>query len=211
MTSIQTFKKMLDWLYANTEANNQTDVARKAGMNEVSMSRILNGKVKSVKQETMRAVNAAYGNPFNPEWLRGESDIMLLADVKPSPTPPSLSSFAGAASAEAPSPASAAVPGASPSGLSPIAAALLAAKDETIAALRAQLSDKDRMLAAKDEVIATKDALISDLRQQIITLRTQAAIEKGVLIDGAAHTDQTDKQGRIYSPQPTTQKSEGHT
>ena len=81
MTTVEKLKRMLDWIYTNTEVHNQTGVARKIGMNPVSMSKIHNGKTKSVKQETLRAINAAFGNVFNPEWLRGESDVMLLADV----------------------------------------------------------------------------------------------------------------------------------
>lgn len=156
MTTIEIFKKMLDWLYANTEASNQTDVARKAGMNQVTMSRILNGKVKNVKPETMRAVNAAYGNVFNPEWMRGESSVMLIADLHP--TIPDT------------------VPAGSPGGeptLDAMATALLAAKDETIAALRSQLSDKD-------DVIAAKDTLINNLQQLLDTIRAQLAVEKGL-------------------------------
>ena len=167
MTTIEIFKKMLDWLYANTEAKNQTDVARKAKMNQVSMSRILNGKVKNVKPETMRAVNAAFGNVFNPEWMRGASDVMLVADLQPA--------------ADAPVPVGSTGGEPSPT-LDAMTAALLAAKDETIAALRSQLADKD-------DVIAAKDALISTLQQQLDTLRAQLAIEKGLSEDGASLSD----------------------
>lgn len=169
MTTIEIFKKMLDWLYANTEASNQTDVARKAGMNQVTMSRILNGKVKNVKPETMRAVNAAYGNVFNPEWMRGESDVMLVADLQP------------AADATVPAGSTGGEPSSTPP-LDAMTAALLAAKDETIAAMRSQLTDKD-------DVIAAKDALISNLQQQLDTLRTQLAIEKGLSEDGTFLSD----------------------
>ncbi len=160
MTRIEIFKKMLDWLCANIEdVKNQTDVARAAGLNETSVSRIMNGRVKSVKPETLRAVNAAYGNVFNPEWLRGDSDVMLVAELNtndkangtprtgvPSPTLPDMT-------------------------------AIVAAKDETIAALQAQIS-------AKDDTINAKNALIDALQQQLATLRTQLAIEKGISLDG---------------------------
>jgi len=176
MTTIEIFKKMLDWLYANTEASNQTDVARKAGMNQVTMSRILNGKVKNVKPETMRAVNAAFGNVFNPEWMRGESDVMLVADLQP------------AATAQAPVPAGS--PGGEPSTtLDAMTAAILAAKDETIASKEEIIAAMRSQLADKDDVIAAKDALISTLQQQLDTLRTQLAIEKGLSEDGTSLSD----------------------
>ena len=51
----------------------------------------------------------------------------------------------------------------------------LAAKNETIATLRAQLRDKDALLAEKDERIADKQALIDNLQEQVADLRRQLA------------------------------------
>lgn len=157
MTTVEKLKKMLDWIYANTETHNQTGVARKIGMNPVSMSKIHNGKTKNVKQETLRAVNAAFGNVFNPEWLRGESDVMLMADLTVSQSSPAL-----------------------PRRPTDPTTILLAAKDETIASLKRELAAKDDVIAAKDGIIATKDKLISTLQQQIDDLRMQVASEKGL-------------------------------
>lgn len=163
MTTVEKLKKMLDWIYANTETHNQTGVARKIGLHPVSMSKIHNGKTKNVKQETLRAVNAAFGNVFNPEWLRGESDVMLLADVNKQ-----LSASASPAT----------------DGMAAVIIDSLkrelAGKDETIAALKRELAAKDDVIAAKDGIIATKDKLISTLQQQIDDLRMQAASEKGL-------------------------------
>ena len=180
MTTIETFKKMLDWLCANVEnVKHQTDVARAAGLNDSTVSRIMKGRVKSVSQTTLRAVNAAYGNVFNPEWMRGESDVMLMADLAPdkemvstgthgtpSPTPPDSS----------------------------MTAALLASKDETIAALRSQLAEMERTITTKDDVIASKDAHIADLQQQVMGLRTQLTIEKGLLADGISLSELAERQ-----------------
>ena len=83
MTTIQIFRKMFDYLVANKLIHNQTELARAVGLNEVSVSRILNGQVKKTKQETLWKVNVNFGNVFNPEWLRGESDVMLAADLAP--------------------------------------------------------------------------------------------------------------------------------
>lgn len=167
MTTIQIFRKMFDYLVANKLIPNQTELARAAGLNEVSVSRILNGQVKKTKQETLWKVNVAFGNVFNPDWMRGDSDVMLAADLAP------VSAEAAGTAPEATAPAS--FPGGNPSPTPPDSfAALLAAKDETIAskddtiaALRSQLAD---MTAAKDEIIAAKDALISTLRQQYESL-----------------------------------------
>lgn len=171
MTTIQIFRKMFDYLVANKLIHNQTELARAVGLNEVSVSRILNGQVKKTKQETLWKVNVAFGNLFNPDWMRGESDVMLATDLAP-------------VSADAPAaPVPAGSTGGEPSPtLDAMTAALLAAKDETIAAMRSQLTDKD-------DVIAAKDALISTIQQQLDTLRTQLAIEKGLSEDGTFLSD----------------------
>lgn len=169
MTTVEKLKRMLDWIYTNTEVHNQTGVARKIGMNPVSMSKIHNGKTKSVKQETLRAINAAFGNVFNPEWLRGESDVMLLADVNKQ-----LSASASPAT----------------DGMAAVIIDSLkrelAGKDETIAALK-------RELAAKDDVVATKDKLISTLQQQIDDLRMQVVAEKGLHSTGISRSEAADR------------------
>ena len=51
----------------------------------------------------------------------------------------------------------------------------IAAKNETIATLRAQLKDKDALLADKDGRIADKQALIDNLQEQVADLRRQLA------------------------------------
>jgi peptidoglycan hydrolase CwlO-like protein len=162
MTTVEIFKKMLNWLYANKKAGNQTDVARKAGLNEVTVSRILNGRVKKAKQETLWAVNTAYGNVFNPDWLRGDSDVMLMADLTPvteqddtamhnyaqQTTPPDMSSMINA---------------------------IIAANDQTIMSLRRELAGKDETIAGRDALVSTLQQQVSDLRQQNDDLRQQIA------------------------------------
>ncbi len=166
MTTIQIFRKMFDYLVSNKLIPNQTALARAAGLNEVSVSRILNGQVKSTKQESLWKVNTAFGNVFNPEWMRGNSDVMLMADLTP-------------VSTEQPYPI--------PQTTDPTTI-LIAAKDETIAALKRELSAKDDVIAAKDGIIATKDKLISTLQQQIDDLRMQVASEKGLHAHGRSRS-----------------------
>jgi plasmid maintenance system antidote protein VapI len=50
---------------------------------------------------------------------------------------------------------------------------IIASKDETIAAQKRELS-------AKDEIIATKDALIKNLQQTVASLRADLSMEKGL-------------------------------
>ena len=166
MATIQIFHKMFDYLVSNKLIPNQTELARAAGLNEVSVSRILNGQVKSTKQETLWKVNVAFDNIFNPEWMRGESDVMLVADLAP-------------VSTDQPSPA--------PQTAEPTAA-LLAAKNEIIASLKRELAAKDDVIVAKDGIISTKDKLIETLQRQIDDLRMQVASEKGLRYTGTSHS-----------------------
>jgi len=145
------FKQMLDWIYANTEAHNQADVARKSGLFEATISRALNGKIKRVKQETLRKVNSAFGNVFNPAWLRGDSDIMLVADLAPISSNQSQTTTTG----ETDTP-----------DMSSLINAALAAKDETIMSLKRELSTKDDLIAALREQITDHNQLMRATRQQ---------------------------------------------
>jgi hypothetical protein len=158
MTTVEIFKKMLNWLYANKKAGNQTDVARKSGLNEVTVSRILNGRVKKAKQETLWAVNVAYGNIFNPDWLRGESDVMLVADLVPVAEFISSTMHGYAQQPDSPD-------------MSSMINAIIAAKDETI--------------AGRDAMISSLQQQVSDLRQQVADLRKTlaAAQSKDMLKD----------------------------
>lgn len=159
MTTTEIFMKMVYWIVDNTDMANPTAVARKAGINASNVTKIKTGKNKSVQYETMVKLNNAFGNVFNPEWMRGESNVMLMADIAPLCSD-KQNSF--------------------PNSDSVTITALLAAKDETIASLKRELDTKDDVIAAKDGIIATKDALIGDLRKQVGDLRMQVASEKGL-------------------------------
>lgn len=72
-------------------------------------------------------------------------------------------------------------------------AVLLAAKDETIASLKRELSAKDDVIAAKDDIINTKDKLIDALQRQNDDLRLQIASEKGLHSSGISHSEAADR------------------
>lgn len=167
------FKQMLDWIYANTEARNQADVARKSGLFEATISRALNGKIKRVKQETLRKVNSAFGNVFNPAWLRGDSDIMLIADLAEDNSNDLSNTITTVSPSSTDTPTT-----------SSLINATLAAKDETIMSLKRELSAKDDLIAAlreqqsdKDNLIADKERYILDLQQQLFALRNHSPQE----------------------------------
>lgn len=171
MTTNEIFAKMLDWIFTNTDSTKNVDVARKAGLNETSVSRILNNRVKTTKQETLRAVNAAYGNVFNPEWLRGKSDVMLVADLT---TTGGQENGAGMQQSAAPDMSS--------------VNAIVAAKDETIAELHRQLADKD---AALKRELADKERYIAHLEEELAALKSEKGLPASYTFTGVA-----DKAGK---------------
>lgn len=174
MTTTEIFLKMVYWLVDNTEMKNPTAVARKAGINAANVTKIKTGKNKSVQYETMVKLNNAFGNVFNPEWMRGESDVMLVADL----APVNANTSAGSPSSE-PSPTP-------PDTLN----ALLAAKDEII-------SCKDEMIAALRSQLSDKDVIIGNLQQQLNTVRTQLSIEKGLSKDGTFLMESAKSRGSL--------------
>ena len=73
------FATVLDWLIREHYVIDQRDLAAKTGITTTTISRIMTGKVEP-KDETLRKLNAAFGNMFNMQYLRGQSTTMLVAD-----------------------------------------------------------------------------------------------------------------------------------
>ena len=135
------FAHVLDWLIQNNKVEDQKDLPLKTGISQNTVSRIMTGKVEP-SDDTLRKLNATFGNIFNMQYLRGESIVMLIEDVAYYKSHPGENKI----------------------DQSSLVNAALAAKDETIASLRDQL-------AAKDNVIQAKDELIAALRQQFTILQ----------------------------------------
>ena len=74
----------IEWLIDNGLAENQGDIAVKAGLGPNLISRIKNGHVKSVSDDAIRALCSRFIE-LNIEYLRGKSDCISrqqLADMK---------------------------------------------------------------------------------------------------------------------------------
>lgn len=184
MTSNEIFAKMLDWIFANTEDRYNADVAKRANINATSVSRILNGQVKKASQDTLRAVNAAYGNVFNPEWLRGKSEVMLMADLDRQDAADGTDMQQSA-------------PMYAPNQQAMIDFnRIIAAKDEAYESLRGSLESKEETiaelrgrLADKDALIQEKERTINRLQQQLYELQTEKGLPFGRSSLGAAETE----------------------
>lgn len=128
------FAVAVDYLFQEKLISSQKDLCVKIGLTEPTYSRIKTGK-RIVSDDTIRKLNDAFNGIFNMAYFRDESETLLNDSTEEQPGPhvePEHELFSR----------------------------LLAAKEETIEALRQQL-------ALKDEIIQAKDQLIASLRHQI--------------------------------------------
>lgn len=75
------FVSALDYLYRGGLVADQRELSRKTGIAETSLSRIINNKVREPSEATIRKLNTAFGNIFNPAFFRCESSQMILEDA----------------------------------------------------------------------------------------------------------------------------------
>ena len=71
----------MDYLFKNGMIADQSELSQLTGISETSISRILNNRVKEPSEATIRKLNEAFGNIFNPEYFRGHSIHLLMEDV----------------------------------------------------------------------------------------------------------------------------------
>ena len=80
MLKNEIFATILDWLIKNKYIDGQKDLAKKTGITQTTISRIMTGKVEP-SDDTLRKLNAAFGDIFNMQYLRGRSTTMLMKDA----------------------------------------------------------------------------------------------------------------------------------
>ena len=116
------FKKVLDWLYAEHKVVDQREFSARTGINEATISRIINNRVKQPSADTIRKIVDTFPE-INPGYLRGEDEnITILPSPTPTPQPTTDSSS--------------------------MVPALIAAKDEVIESLKRELQTKDELIAS---------------------------------------------------------------
>ena len=72
------FRVALDYLYKNGLVADQRELSVKTGLSQKSISHILNNRVQKPSEATIRKLNEAFGNIFNPEYFRCNSEHMLV-------------------------------------------------------------------------------------------------------------------------------------
>ena len=138
------FVEAFDYLKRNTDIKTQKELARRMGVTDNTITRIMRGYT-DVTEDVITKLQTASGCIFNIQWLRGEDPIhMLIEDLNDG----MVAHFLPPEDEERNAPID----------HSSLVNAALAAKDETIASLK-------RELATKDEIIETKNQRINDLEK----------------------------------------------
>lgn len=171
MTKNERFKKALDWLYSEGLIMDQQELSSKTGINEATISRILNNKVRQPSPETIRKLVSKFRD-IDPAFLRGESESVT---VQQSPSAQQPRTYIDPAT-----------PAPTPIDPSSIMNAALAAQMESIELLKSEnatiLEAHARELKAKDDLIqslrdqlAAKDQLIAEQKSRLLELERRIA------------------------------------
>ena len=156
------FAAAYDHLKRTQGVRTQEQLADKMGVSPETVSRIIRAHT-DVTEDAISRLQTASGCIFNLQWLRGESDVMLVADIKKN----------DGHATEATSPSS--------PDMSSLINSIIAAKDDAITSLKRELASKDETIAAKNETIATKDAAIAD-KDAVIKAKEAAIADKDAVI-----------------------------
>lgn len=144
----------------------QKEIADRMGVTEDTVSRIMRLH-NQVTEDIITRLQTASGCIFNLQWLRGESDVMLAADADKAPAADHLHESTHIDQGS-------------------LMNATIAAQQTSIESLKRELAKVEESakheLAAKEETIsalrgqlATKDELIKSLQQQVSDLRAALA------------------------------------
>lgn len=143
------FTHVLEYLLDHDMIRNQKDLAKRLNTTETTITRNKKGNVKHLDEETLHRFNMVFGDIINIGFLRGESDVMLIADLQQkneiyTDVNPCKKGC--------------------PADCSSLIRETIAAKNEAITALKHEI-------AAKDEIIAANNILINSLQQQVLKLQ----------------------------------------
>lgn len=161
------FAAAYDHLKRTQGVRTQEQLAEKMGVSAETVSRIIRAHT-DVTEDAISRLQTASGCIFNLQWLRGESDVMLVADIKKN----------DGHATEATSPSS--------PDMSSMINSIIAAKDDAITSLKRELASKDETIAAKNETIATKDAAIASLKRELTSKDETIAAKNETIADKEA-------------------------
>lgn len=161
------FAAALDYLKRNKGIKTQNELAKRMGCSKDTITRIIKAYTP-VTEDAITKFQTATGCIFNLQWLRGESDVMMTEDLEVKSVSEPVNTHQSALMPD----------------YSSITNAMIAAKDDAIESLKRELVKTEdsakRELAAKDETISAlrseldaKNAHIDTLKQQVADCRQQ--------------------------------------
>lgn len=145
------FAAAIDYLKRNRVIISQAELAAKMGVNKDTITNIIKYRTV-VTEDVITKLQTASDCVFNLQWLRGESDVMLMEDLQRSEENTNVDPWK---CSEEVAPTR--------YGSDRTFDIVVAAKDEVIASLKRELSDKD--------------VLIEVLRQQVSDLRGMLGVQ----------------------------------
>ena len=193
MTKNERFKKALDWLYSEGMIVDQQELSSKTGINEATISRILNNKVRQPSPETIRKLVSVF-HDIDPAFLRGESESVTVQQSQtyiepdtPVSSPIDPSSILNAALAAQMQTIESLK--SEKATLLEVHARELKAKDDLVQSLRDQLAAKDQLISDKDALIRARDSRILELERRIDQLNADDLSNYHFPIGAAEHSD----------------------
>ena len=150
------FMDAIEWLIDNGLAENQGDIAVKAGLGPNLISRIKNGHVKSVSDDAIRALCSRF-EELNIDYLRGKSETISYLQQEPVHHSALDDSFVYE------------------KAIKNIVAPIY---EKMIANLEKDVADKDKQLARYENDLDAKNEEIKRLQARIQALEAENAILK---------------------------------
>ena len=157
------FAAAFDYLKRNTDIKTQKELARRMGVTENTITRILRDYTE-VTEDIITKLQTASGCVFNLQWLRGEdSEHMLAVDVVETPkeSQPVIDQSS--------------MVNASLSAYIQLTNRLTDDLKKKEIEMQERLSEKDARIAELKNTIADKDTIIKDREARIVALERQLA------------------------------------
>lgn len=166
------FAFVYEWLRENKHVTDQKDLSQKTGINQNTITRVLNGTNK-ISVQTLEKLNNAFGGIFNMQYLLGKNMVMLVEDVEYYRNHPGMleKEFSGHPSDYTIIGHNESQQQSSRIDESSLINAALAAKDELIAAKDEVIRAKDSQIAQLQQSLQEKDQVITDLRRALAMLQ----------------------------------------
>ena len=161
MTKNERFKKALDWLYSEGLVVDQQELSSKTGINEATISRILNNKVRQPSPETIRKLVSRFRD-IDPAFLRGESESVTVQQSSSAQQPQTYIDPASEHNAAI-------------SAYVQLTNRLTDDLKKKEIEMEERLAEKDARIAELKDTIAAKEEIIKARDARIITLERQLA------------------------------------